>query len=247
MIRGAAGAVGAAIKLIDKKTMFVSAVIVAAGSSSRMNGVDKLFAPLKSEPLLAATVRVFQNSKTVNEIVLVMREEDLARGRELCAMHGLDKVTAVVAGGKTRADSSGAGLASVSRRADIVLIHDGDRPFADQDMIFRTVSAASRWGAAAAAVPVTSTVKRAVDDAVTDTVSRKDLYEIQTPQAFQLQLLKAARKKVLAGTAEATDDCMMVEAMGVRPVLVDGSRLNIKITFPEDLVLAEAIADRLGR
>ena len=241
MIRGAAGAVGAVIKLIDKKTMFVSAVIVAAGSSSRMNGVDKLFAPLKNEPLLAATLR------TVNEIVLVMREDDLARGKQLCAMHGLDKVTAVVAGGKTRADSSGAGLASVSKRTNIVLIHDGDRPFANQDMIFRTVSAAARWGAAATAVPVTSTVKRAVDDAVTETVSRKDLYEIQTPQAFQLHLLKAARKKTLAGSEEATDDCMMVEALGVRPVLVEGSRLNIKITLPEDLILAEAIADRLGR
>ena len=247
MIRGAAGAVGAVIKLIDKKTMFVSAVIVAAGSSTRMNGTDKLFAPLKSEPLLAATLGAFQDSKTVNEIILVMREDDLDRGRQICAMHGLDKVTAVVAGGKTRADSSGVGLASVSKRANIVLIHDGDRPFVNQDLIFRTVSAAARWGAAAAAVPVTSTVKRAVDGAVTETVSRKDLYEIQTPQAFQLHLLKAARKKALSGSVEATDDCMMVEAMGVRPVLVEGSRLNIKITLPEDLILAEAIADMIGR
>ena len=247
MIKGAAGAVGAAIKLIDKKTMFVSAVIVAAGSSSRMNGVDKLFAPLKNEPLLAATLRVFQDSRTVNEIILVMKEEDLERGRELCDMHGLDKVTAVVAGGKTRADSSGAGLASVSKRASIVIIHDGDRPFATQDMIFRTVSAAARWGAAATAIPVTSTIKRAVDDAVTETVSRKDLFEVQTPQAFQIHLLKEKKKKTMAGSAEATDDCMMVEAMGVRPVLVEGSRINIKITVPEDLILAEAIADSLGR
>ena len=247
MIKGAAGAVGAALKIIDKKTMFVSAVIVAAGSSSRMNGVDKLFVPLKNEPLLAATLRTFQNSGTINEIVLVMREEEVERGKQLCAMHGFDKVTAVVAGGKTRADSSGAGLANVSKRTDVVVIHDGDRPFADQDMIFRTVSAAARWGAAATAIPVTSTVKRAVDGAVTETVSRKDLYEIQTPQAFQLHLLKAARKKTRSGSAEATDDCMMVEAMGVRPVLTDGSRLNIKITIPEDLVLAEAIADRIGR
>ena len=247
MIKGTVGAVSAVIKLIEKKTMFVSAVIVAAGSSSRMNGVDKLFVSLKNEPLLAATLKVFQNSKTINEIVLVMREEELEKGKQLCAMHGLDKVTAVVSGGKTRADSSGAGLASVSRRADIVLIHDGDRPFATQDMIYRTVSAAARWGAATTAVPVTSTVKRAVDDAVTETVSREGLYEIQTPQAFQMQLLKAARKKSLSGSAEATDDCMMVEAMGVRPVVVDGSRLNIKITVPEDLILAEAIADKLGR
>ena len=247
MIKGAAGAVGAVIKLIDKKTMFVSAVIVAAGSSSRMNGVDKLFVPLKNEPLLAATLRAFQDSRTVNEIVLVVREEALEQAKQLCAMHGLDKVTAVVAGGKTRADSSGAGLAAVSRRTDVVLIHDGDRPFVDQDMIFRTVSAAARWGAATVAVPVTSTVKRAEDDAVVETVSREGLYEIQTPQAFQIHLLKAARKKAKAGSAEATDDCMMVEAMGGRPVLVEGSRLNIKITVPEDLILAEAIADRLGR
>ena len=243
MIKGAAGAVGAAIKLIDRKTMYVSAVIVAAGSSTRMNGVDKLFAPLKNEPLLVAALRAFQDSKTIREIVLVMREDALEQGKSLCQMHGFDKVTAVVAGGKTRAESSGAGLASVSKRTNVVAIHDGDRPFVDQDLIYRTVSAAARWGAATAAIPVTSTVKRGSDGAVTETVPREGLYEIQTPQAFQFQLLKAARKKALSGTAEATDDCMMVEAMGVRPVLVDGSRFNLKITVPEDLILAEAIAD----
>ncbi len=124
MIKGAAGAVGAAIKLIDRKTMYVSAVIVAAGSSTRMNGVDKLFAPLKNEPLLVAALRAFQDSKTIREIVLVMREDALEQGKSLCQMHGFDKVTAVVAGGKTRAESSGAGLASVSKRTNVVVIHD---------------------------------------------------------------------------------------------------------------------------
>ena len=239
MLRGTANAV---LKAIDKKLLTVSAVLVAAGSSSRMNGTDKLFADLLGEPVLATTLKVFQQSRSVQEIVLVVKKEWVEQAQALCRMHGADKVTTVLAGGATRSESSGIGLGAVTKKADIVLIHDGDRPFVDQDMIFRTVDAAAKWGAATAAIPVSSTIKRGKEGAVTETVSRDGLFEIQTPQAFQADLLKAARKRAGKEGKTFTDDCAFLENMGIRPVLVDGSRLNLKITYPEDLVLARAIA-----
>lgn len=238
MIRGTAKA---ALKIVDKKLLYVTAIVVAAGSSTRMKGKDKLFAPLGSEPVLASSLRVLQNSKDIHEIILVMSEETAGKGRELCTMHGLDKVSKVVIGGSTRAESTGKGIAAANRKADILLIHDGDRPFLTQDMVFRSVRAAAKHGAATLAVSMTPTVKRGSEGHVVETIPRKDLYEIQTPQAFQCDLLKAARAAMQQTGESITDDCMCVEALGIRPVLVEGDRTNIKITYPEDLAIAEAI------
>jgi len=241
MIKGVTSAV---LKVIDKKTIICSAVIVAAGSSSRMKGINKLFASLGSEPLLASTLRVFQQSNQINEIVLVLSKDCLQQGKELCTAHGFSKVRAVIEGGESRAESSLLGLKAISKKTDIVLIHDGDRPFVTLDMIHKCVAAAARWGAAAVGIPVTSTIKSVDRSSITGTVPRDNLYEIQTPQAFQVAVLKASR--AVKSDVTYTDDCMAVEALGIKPLVVEGERTNIKITYPEDLIIARAIANYKG-
>lgn len=231
----------AAIKTIKRFKCITVAVIVAAGSSQRMNGVDKLFAPLGSEPLLAATLDVFQKCKLISSIVLVLNTENLDRGKEMCSIRGYDKVSQILTGGKTRAESSAIGIKAVGRSTDIILIHDGDRPFVTEALIKESIFAARKWQAAAAAIPASATIKKVVGNFVEETYDRSKLFEMQTPQAFNCSILKGAIKIAEKNGFTATDDCSMVEAIGVKPVIIPGNRDNIKVTYPEDLLIANAL------
>lgn len=231
----------------------VGAVIVAAGSSSRMGPstgsgqvIDKLFVRLAGRPLLAHVLARFQESPEVDRIVLVVSEANLRRGRDLVAEHAFGKVSAVCAGGPRRQDSVRLGLDALGP-CDWVLVHDGARLLVSAELIERGLKAARETGAAVPAVPVADTVKVAGEDgAVERTLDRSRLWAAQTPQVFRHDLLLRAHREVTADPSTAlragfTDDAAMLEALGGRVRLFPGSSLNIKVTNHEDLRLAEAL------
>ena len=218
----------------------VGAIVVAAGASTRMGPADKLFADLGGMPLLARTLRPFQDSPLVDRIVLVLSVANLERGRELAAEHGIAKLAAACAGGPRRQDSVRLGLEALGA-CDWVLVHDGARPLVAAELIERGLAAAQETGAAVPAVPLADTVKEvATDGTVERTLDRDRLFAAQTPQVFRYDLLLRAHREV---TAEVTDDAAMLEALGLPVKLFEGSRTNIKVTTPEDLRLAEALLE----
>jgi 2-C-methyl-D-erythritol 4-phosphate cytidylyltransferase len=220
-----------------------SAVIVAAGESSRMGGEDKLLAQIHGKPVLAHTVRAFQNSSCINEIIVVTRKEVLETVSEMCRSQGFSKVTKVIVGGKTRVESVTNGVYNVSKKSSIIAIHDGARPCVSEDIINNTVKTAEKHHAAAPGVPVIPTVKVVERKIVQKTINRENLHEIQTPQVFASELIKAALKKATDTATDITDDCSAVELIGVPIHVTEGSRTNIKLTTPEDFVFAKAILE----
>ena len=217
-----------------------SVVVVAAGSSSRM-GEDKLFLDLGGMPVLARTLLAFERCAFVDEIVLVTREASLERAAELCRKYAVDKVKKVIIGGRTRTESSLAGLTAIDRGAKIVLIHDGARPLVSEEVIRDAMHTAALYKCAAPAVPVNDTVKEAEQNVVVRTLDRSRLSAVQTPQAFVPDLIKAALTSAIKNGKEYTDDCAALEAMGIQIHLSRGDAENIKITRPVDLQTAEAI------
>lgn len=222
-----------------------SVVVVAAGSSSRM-GEDKLFLDLGGMPVLARTLLAFEKCDFVDEIVLVTREASLDRAAELCRKYAVDKVNKVIIGGRTRTESSLAGLTAIDRAARIVLIHDGARPLVSEEVIRDAMHTAALYKCAAPAVPVNDTVKEAEQDVVIRTLDRSRLSAVQTPQAFIPDLIKAALTSAIKNGKEYTDDCAALEAMGIQIHLSRGDAENIKITRPVDLQTAEAILKSHG-
>lgn len=231
------------LSLFQKKTEKprCSAVIVSAGAARRMGGIDKVLAPLGELPVLVHTLYAFQDCPSVEEIVVVAREDLMVEVGRLCREFCLDKVKKVMAGGLERIHSVQAGLAEVSPEANLIAIHDGARPLVSQEIIRDTVARAAVTGAAAPAVPLTDTIKRAQDGLTLETVDRETLWAVQTPQVFEAGLIKAATKKAMEDGELLTDDCGSVERLGMKVTLTSGSRENIKITTPLDLVLGEAI------
>ena len=215
---------------------YCGAVIVAAGSASRMGGIDKVMAPLQGEPMLVRTVRTFQESDVIREIVIVTRKDLLPRVKALCA--GFDKVKTVVEGGTDRASSVSAGLDALSKRVALAAIHDGARPLVSLEVIERTVRAANTYSAAAPAIPVKDTIKTVQGGIVTETPDRSKLQAVQTPQVFDLDLLLGALKNAADKKLSITDDCSAVEAMGMSVKIVEGDERNIKVTTPLDLKIA---------
>ena len=215
---------------------YCGAVIVAAGSASRMGGIDKVMAPLQGEPMLVRTVRTFQESDVIREIVIVTRKDLLPRVKGLCA--GFDKVKTVVEGGADRASSVSAGLDALSKRVALAAIHDGARPLVSLEVIERTVRAANTYSAAAPAIPVKDTIKTVQGGIVTETPDRSKLQAVQTPQVFDLDLLLGALKNAADKKLSITDDCSAVEAMGMSVKIVEGDERNIKVTTPLDLKIA---------
>lgn len=213
------------------------AVIVAAGSASRMGGIDKVMASLKGEPMIVRTVRTFQTSDVISEIVIVTRPDLIVPIMDLC--HDFDKVRMVVAGGSTRQESVERGLSSLSEDMELVAVHDGARPLISWQVIDRTVRAANSYGAAAPAIPVKDTIKVVTGGIITATPDRSRLQAVQTPQTFDLDLLKGALKKAKEDGAELTDDCSAVERIGMSVKIVEGDERNIKVTTPLDLKIAE--------
>ena len=221
----------------------VGAVIVAAGRGERMGGVDKMFAQIAGKPVLARVVSVFEACSLIDQIVIVLGEQNLERGKKLVAEEGWSKVTDVCPGGKLRQDSVAAGLGRL-KDCHWVVIHDGARPLVTAASIEAGLEAAKETGAAVAAVPVADTIKVAADDRfVQSTPPRRSLWAVQTPQVFRSDIITEAYRKI---RVEVTDDASAVERMGYRVKLYMGSYDNIKITTANDLALAEVIWQKHG-
>ena len=224
-----------------EKTPHCSAVIVAAGNARRM-GSDKLMLELGGIPVLVRTLRPFQNSPLVDEIVVVTRMDLLEPGADLCKNYGIDKVSRVVCGGATRTESVLVGVSEVQKKAKLIAIHDGARPFVTPELILRTVYAADEFMAAAPVIHSTDTLK-AIDEKgdVIGTVDRELTVRVQTPQVFHAELIKGALTKAVESALALTDDCAAAEIMGVKTHTVLGDEDNIKLTTPQDMLFAEAL------
>lgn len=227
---------------------FVSAVIPAAGASSRMNGLDKQFEELDEAPVIVYTLRALAMSDWIDELIIVARQEDIPDMLALVRAWGIPKVRSVVAGGETRQQSVARGLDAVSERASYIAVHDGARPLVTQQVIADTVIDAFRYGAAAAAVPVVDTIKIAdADRMISQTPDRNRLFAVQTPQVFSLARYREASERARESGRDYTDDCQMLEAAGQRVYLSNGDYANLKITTPVDLLAARAITqERAG-
>ena len=217
------------------------AVIVAAGSASRMGGIDKVMAPLNGEPMIVRTVRAFQNCDAISEIVVVTREDLILPITSLCAQ--MDKVQAVVAGGSSRQESVHLGLNALSDKCKLAAIHDGARPLISWQVIDRVVRAANTYGAAAPAIPVKDTIKVVQGGIVKETPDRASLQAVQTPQVFDFDILRGALKKAKQDGAQVTDDCSAVERMGMAVKIVEGEERNLKVTTPLDLKIAQLLLE----
>lgn len=223
---------------------FCSAVVAAAGSSSRMGGVNKLLLPLEGIPVLAWTLRALDEASLVDEIVVAAREEDLLAIGDLCRTYGIAKPVKIVCGGETRAASVLAAAMECRENGGFIAVHDGARPLAEPELIDSVIRLAFRTNAAAPAVPVKDTIKVVEGDRIRSTPDREALRAVQTPQVFDAALLRAALQAAVEGNIPVTDDCSAVERMGKEIYLTEGSYENIKITTPEDLTLAAAILQR---
>lgn len=226
-------------KLLPLKSCGV--VIVAAGSASRMGGIDKVMAPLAGEPMIARTVRAFQDCDAVKKIVVVTREDLILPITSLCS--GMSKVKAVVAGGSSRQESVHLGLNALSGEVQLVAVHDGARPLVSWQLIDRVIRAANTYGAAAPAIPVKDTIKVVKGGVVEQTPDRSNLFAVQTPQVFDFDLLRGALKKVEQEQLQVTDDCSAVEQMGMRVKIVEGDERNLKVTTPMDLKIAQMLLE----
>jgi len=219
----------------------VGVVIVAAGSGDRMAGIDKVMAPLAGLPIVLHSVHAFEDSESVDEIVLVTRAELETRLHDLAQSRGCAKVRRVVTGGATRQESSRNGFAALSREVDVVLVHDAARPLVSGELIERVVAETAAGAAAIPGVAPVSTIKREEDGACAGTVDRAGLREAQTPQGFRRRVLSRAFAAALRDGVEGTDEASLVERTGERVAIIPGERRNVKITVPEDLAVAEAL------
>ncbi len=217
------------------------AVIVAAGSASRMGGIDKVMAPVKGEPMVVHTVRAFQESPVISKIVIVTRPDLVEPIQTLCS--AMDKVTAVVSGGGSRQESVELGLQALPREIAMAAVHDAARPLVSQAVIDRTVRAAHTYGAAAPAIPVKDTIKKVAGGLVAETPDRAALFAVQTPQVFDKDLLRGALEQARLKNAQVTDDCSAVEMMGMSVKIVEGEERNLKVTTPIDLHIAQLLLE----
>ena len=224
-----------------EKPVFITAVIAAGGASTRMGGENKLLAEIDGLPVLAHTLRAFQQNPRISEIVISAKADLLVTYAELARDFGITKVSHVVAGGVSRTESVYRGVCAADPQATLVLVHDGARPMVPQAVIDRVIDGLQANNCAAAAVPVKDTIRQ-VDPETGACVllDREKIRAMQTPQGADRQLLAAALKNCLDNGIAVTDELAALETLGVKPVLVEGAYENLKITTQEDLVLAEA-------
>ena len=226
--------------------MSVCAIVPAGGSGTRMGGtVPKQFQSLNGKPILYHTIKTLQNCETISEIILVVPEKEYETANTDW-LGKLEIVKKVVIGGEKRQDSVYNGFCEVSQDSEIVLVHDGVRPFLSQKMIADSIDAAREYGAAITAIPVHDTIKR-VDTSglVSQTIDREGLWRVQTPQAFRYSLLLDAFNKAKSENFYGTDEGALIEHLGEPVKIVEGLEQNIKITRPEDLELSKAFISRL--
>ena len=224
--------------ITEKDNILVSAVIVSAGNSTRMGGINKQFLSIDSIPVIVRTISVFEKTEAIDEIVVVTRESDIEDVKELINEYDFKKVSYVVAGGETRQLSVYNGVINTSSQADYIAIHDGARPLVTEKVITDTLEMAVKFGAAATGVKIKDTVKQVDDNNdIVATPDRTYLRFIQTPQIFNKSLYLDAVNNV-ENSRDFTDDCILIEEYGKTIKFVDGDYENIKITTPEDVELA---------
>jgi 2-C-methyl-D-erythritol 4-phosphate cytidylyltransferase len=225
--------------------MSTAALLLAAGTGTRLGGTEaKAFVSLGDRPMVQHSLEAIVASRVIDRIVLVVPGEELDRTRRLVdGLWEMGRVEDVVAGGETRQSSVRRGLAIISDGVDMVLCHDAARPFASAALFARVVEPVRSGGAEAAipVVPSPDTVKRIAGSLVVETIPRGQIGFAQTPQAFRADVLRRAHDEALRTGLSATDDAMLVEAIGSRVVVVEGEVGNFKITTPEDLRRAEAL------
>jgi 2-C-methyl-D-erythritol 4-phosphate cytidylyltransferase len=220
--------------------MLYEVVIPAAGQGKRMKaGMNKLLIELRNQPVIIHTLQTFEQDDWCEGIIVAVNEAEQEQFHELFKKFGIKKVKAVVIGGAERQHSVYNGLKAV--KGNLVLVHDGARPFIGMETIHELVKEAKEHGAAVPAVPMKDTVKKGLQGFVEETVERSSLWAVQTPQAFRVSLILEAHEQAKAEGYMATDDASLVEWIGGRVKMVEGDYRNIKLTTPEDLLFAEAI------
>jgi len=222
--------------------MKISCVVPSAGKGKRLKGKkEKPFIDIRNRPLFLHTVKALEGCSLIDEIIVVVSPRHLKACKGLLKKYRCKKVTGVLPGGRYRFDSVKNGLKAV-KEADIILIHDGARPFVNSSLIKRVINGVKKYGAALCATPSRQTLKTVNRNSViVETPKRKFIWEAQTPQGFRADLIKKAYKT--SKDRLATDDSLLVERLGHKVKIVKGSCRNIKITTPEDLLLAKAILD----
>lgn len=226
--------------------MKVTAIIAAAGGGKRIGGQkNKQFIEIAGKPILCYTLDKFESCDLVDEIILVLPKEDLDYGaREIVDRFGFTKIRKIVAGGKERQDSVYCGLKAITDKPEIVVIHDGVRPFLKSSKIEESIAICRRFGAVILAIPAKHTIKEGKNGYVIKTLERDKLWEVQTPQTFKYEIIFEAYQQAFADGFYATDDSALVERLGYRIKILLGEWENIKITSPEDLELAEMLVRR---
>ncbi len=217
-----------------------TAIIVAAGEGKRFGGEKpKQFLEICGKPLVIHTLEKFELCSAIDEIVLVLSAEEIAKFEPIVEKYHLRKLSKTVAGGKTRAESVLNGLNLIdAKSAEIVAVHDGARPLVSTEEIAQTVEKAQKTGAACLTAFVTDTIKEVANGKITKTINRENLRRALTPQCFRYEILRRAFAENEIGEI-ITDECFLVEKLGIEISIVEGSAKNIKITTPEDFVLAE--------
>lgn len=221
---------------------FISAVIVAAGSARRMQGLDKQQVMIDQVPVVARSILCFADCPMITEVVVVCREEQIVDYYRIVQEYAIDKVVSVVKGAAQRQYSVFQGIAACSPQTEFFAIHDGARPLVLNWEIEGCIAAAMQYGAAATGTPVKDTIKQLTEDGfVASTLDRSALMRIATPQVFAADLYREAMQRAQETRCVYTDDCQLVERCGYRVWISPGSYENIKITTPEDLAIAQAI------
>jgi len=222
----------------------IGAIIVAAGNSTRMKGENKLLIKINGIEVITKTLMNFNNTKKIDYIVVVTREDMIETIKEINKKYEVTKVINIVIGGKTRQESVGNGLAVCPSDTDIIAIHDGARPFADEELITNTINACKEYGAAMPGVPVKETIKEVEDSFIEKTPNRSKLYIAQTPQIFNYEDYKKAFEIATKDKLDFTDDCQLIENIGKKVYVSLGDYKNIKITTQEDIILSQAMGGK---
>jgi 2-C-methyl-D-erythritol 4-phosphate cytidylyltransferase len=232
--------------------MYVTAILLAAGKGLRLKSkISKPLIKIDSQPLIVYSLNTLGKHPYIKDIIVVANPRNLQELRKTIKQFRIDKIKDVVLGGEVRRASVANGLRAIDNHTDLVLIHDAVRPFIDKEMVSSVIKTAKSYGAAIVGVPVKATIKKVTRHTshvtrqfmVEETIDRNGLWEIQTPQVFRKGLILKAYDKF--GDIDVTDDAMLVERLGAKVSVVKGSYNNIKITTPEDLIIAQAIARAL--
>lgn len=226
--------------------MKTSAVIVCAGNSTRMGGVNKILLPLGDRLVIGVTMLAFEKCESVSEIIIVARKNDIPEIESEAEKAGITKLKTCTTGGDTRQASVINGIRCISKDTEFIAVHDGARPLVRPEYIEKAVKDASVFGGATLGVPVKDTIKTVDSGLITDTPPRKSLYITQTPQIFKKNLYFEGIDFALEHNLDFTDDCQLVEAIGGKVYMTESDYTNIKITTPEDIKIAETLLEMKG-